>query len=138
MKHMSVSELMHKGVRTVPESMPLSDAAHLMKELGISSLVVTREHHRDAFGIVTRKDIIEAFSGPTSCIGPMLVQDVMTKPAITVEPELSLAHCMQLMRMAGIRRIPIVKNGELVGILSNADIFEWLVEHNGGEATAAE
>lgn len=129
MQHLCVGDLMRQGVRTVSEDVPLAEAARLMHELQVSSLVVEQENASDAFGILTRKDIVEALCSEMPGLGPLLVRDVMTKPAITVAPELALSHCLRLMRMAGIRRAPVVKEGRLVGILSNTDVFRWLVEH---------
>lgn len=134
MQHLCVGDLMHADVRTVAEATPLTDAARLMYDLHVSSLIVDQENVRDAFGILTRKDIVEALSSDLPGSDMLLVRDVMTKPAITVPPELAVAHCIRLMRMAGVRRVPVVKNGELVGILSNSDLFRWLVEHSNPAA----
>lgn len=124
-----VGDLMHPVVKTVTESMPLEEAAKLMYDLHVSSLVIEKENERDAFGILTRKDLVETLCADLPGGDALLVQDVMTKPAITVPPELSLSHCLKLMRMAGVRRVPVVREGRLVGILSNSDVFRWCVEH---------
>ena len=98
----------------------------MMHDFGISSLIIAPDEEGDAFGIVTRKDIVaaivtEAFQGTLQ-----LVDDVMTKPAITVNKDFSIYNCQQLMRMVGVRRLPVVEGAELVGILSNSDIFAKL------------
>jgi len=121
---------MHAGVRTVTEDALLLDAARLMHDLGVSSLVVEQESASGALGILTRKDIVEALCSEMPGMAPLRVRDVMTKPAIYVTPELAIRHCMRLMRMAGIRRAPVVKNGRLVGVLSNTDVFRWLVAND--------
>lgn len=129
MQHLCVGDLMHADVRTVAEATPLIEAARRMYDQHVSSLVVNRESDRDAFGILTRKDIVEALSSDLPGSDSLLVKDVMTKPAIIVPPELAIGHCVRLMRMAGVRRVPVVKNGQLAGILSNSDLFHWLVEN---------
>lgn len=129
MQHVCVGDLMRSNVNTVAEATPLSEAAKLMYDQRVSSLVVNQEDDRDALGILTRKDIVEALSSDLPGSDTLLVKDVMTKPAIVVPPELAVAHCVRLMRMAGVRRVPVVKNGQLVGILSNSDLFHWLVEN---------
>ena len=130
MEQVCVGDLMHPGVRTVSKSAPLLDAGAIMHELGVSSLIVERDHVHDAYGILTRKDIVEALASGIGAAEPILVEDVMTKPAITVWPELSLNQCLRLMRMAGVRRVPVQKDGQLVGILSNTDVFRWLIEQS--------
>lgn len=129
MQQLCVGDLMHAHVCTVAEATPLIEAARLMYDLHISSLVVSQENSRDALGILTRKDVVEALSSDLPGSDTLLVSDVMTKPAITVPPELAINHCVRLMRMAGVRRVPVVRNGQLAGILSNSDLFRWLVEH---------
>jgi CBS domain-containing protein len=99
-----------------------------MKDFNVSSLVVEPENDGDTFGIITRKDIVETIvMDPTGGIS-FTVDDVMTKPALTVSSKLSISNCHQMMRMVGIRRMPVVDGTELVGILSNTDIFTKLAD----------
>ncbi len=120
-------DLMQTDVKTVRESDTVSEVAVIMREEGFSSVVVERENERDAFGIVTRKDIVEALDMDDLGEAPRSVEEVMTKPAIAVAPELSIHHCVQMMRMVGVRRMPVVGGDGLVGILSNTDVFKWMV-----------
>ncbi|MFO7599913.1 MAG: CBS domain-containing protein [Candidatus Desulfacyla sp.] len=123
-----VQELMQTDVKRIKQSATISDAAKVMRDAGVSSLVVEPDADGDAFGIITRRDIIEAFLSSTVSGPADLVEDVMTKPAITVNLGMSIYNCQQLMRMVGIRRLPVVDGNQLVGILSNADIFAKLLE----------
>ena len=123
-----VKDLMKADVKTVHKDVTLRTAIKRMHNLGVSSLIIEPENDGDAFGIITRKDVVEAIVmdpvGGTS----LLVDDVMTKPAITVNSSLSISNCHQMMRMVGVRRMPVVEGTKLIGILSNANIFEKLVE----------
>lgn len=130
-----VGDLMRSDVRTVSETLSLPEAARLMHEWNVSSLIVEKRGASDALGILTRKDIVEALSAPNP--GMLLVKDVMSKPAITVAPELAVNHCIRLMRMTGVRRVPVEKEGGLVGILSNTDIFRCYAEQQGGSKNAS-
>jgi CBS domain-containing protein len=128
MKKLMVQDLMQTDVKLVSKNTTILAAAKMMHDLGVSSLIVKPYNDRDAFGIITRKDIIEALV--TDTIGGIqdLVEDIMSKPAITVNIGLSIYSCQQLMRMVGVRRLPVLKGNDLVGILSNSDIFAKLVE----------
>ena len=122
-------DLMRTDVKTVHKEVKLLTATKMMRDLSVSSLVVEPENDGDAFGIITRKDIVEAIvMDPTGCIS-LVVDDVMTKPALTVSAGLSILNCHQMMRMLGVRRLPVVDGAELVGILSNADVFAKLAEN---------
>ena len=123
-----VKDLMKADAKTVHKDVTLFTAIKMMHDFGVSSLIIEPERDGDAFGIITRKDVIEAIvmdpAGGTS----LLVNDVMTKPAITVNSGLSISNCHQMMRMVGVRRLPVVDGTKLIGILSNANIFAKLVE----------
>jgi CBS domain-containing protein len=121
-------DLMQTIVKTVRKDVKLLEATKMMKDFNVSSLVVEPENDGDTFGIITRKDIVETIvMDPTGGIS-FTVDDVMTKPALTVSSKLSISNCHQMMRMVGIRRMPVVDGTELVGILSNTDIFTKLAD----------
>ena len=124
-----VKDLMKTDVKTVHKDVTLLTAIKIMRDFSVSSLIIEPESDGDAFGIITRKDVVEAIVmnpvGGTS----LLVDDVMTKPAITVNTGLSISNCHQMMRMVGVRRLPVVDGTKLIGILSNTNIFAKIVEN---------
>ena len=77
-----VKDLMKADVKTVHKDETLLTAIKMMHDFGVSSLIIEPESDGDTFGIITRKDIVEAIVmdpiGGTS----LLVDDVMTMPAI--------------------------------------------------------
>lgn len=122
-------DLMQKDVKTVTERTTVLAAAKTMRDCGVSSLVVERNNERDALGIITRKDVVAALVDGKTGGGPQLVGEIMTKPTITVSPDLSIENCLRMMRMTGVRRLPVVDGNKLVGILSNTDVFKCLAEN---------
>lgn len=127
-KEMRVRDLMHPDVKTVEERTTLLAAAKMMLDLGVSSLMIKPENEKDAYGIITRKDIVEEFVEEGVEGNGQLVEDVMTKPAIAINPELSIYHCQKMMQIVGVRRMPVVDGTALVGIISNSDIFSKMME----------
>jgi len=122
-------DLMKKDVKTIKEMDSINKAVKIMSDAGVSSLVVERNDDNDAFGMITRKDIVGALmSGLESNGGTMLVKNIMSKPAITVYPDLSISQCYQMMRMMGVRRMPVVDDNLVIGILSNTDLFHCLAK----------
>jgi CBS domain-containing protein len=119
---------MQTDVKTVRKDVKLLEATKMMRDFNVSSLVVEPENDGDAFGVITRKDIVEEMVMDPSGMISLEVDDVMTKPAFTVSMGLSISNCHRMMRMVGVRRLPVVDGTKLVGILSNADIFAKLVE----------
>ena len=122
-------DLMKKDVKTIREMDSINKAITTMIDLDVSSLVIERNDDNDAFGMITRKDIVEALIPEIETgVEAMLVEDIMSKPVITVNPDLSIFQCYQMMRMMGVRRMPVVDDKELVGILSSTDLFHYLTK----------
>jgi CBS domain-containing protein len=82
----------------------------------------------DAFGIVTRKDVVETFVNSGTGDTSLKVKDVMSKPCLCVHPELSVYNCFQMMEMVGVRRMPVTEGNKLVGIISNSDILNSIIK----------
>jgi CBS domain-containing protein len=72
---------------------------------------------------VTRKDIVSKIVDPGKDPESVKVFEIMTKPMITVSPGLALKYAARLLNNAGIRRAPVFDGKEMVGIISNTDIF---------------
>ena len=123
MRKTPVSDLMTREVKFIRDDVSLLDAVRKMKEFGVSSLVVESVDEVDWFGIVTQKDIINKLIDPDPGQQYTIVSDVMTTPAVTVPPMISVLSCVRLMKRLGIQRVPVSTGRDVVGILSNTDIF---------------
>ncbi len=127
--NLCAKDLMKKDVKTIKEMDSINKTITTMIDLDVSSLVVERNGDNDAFGMITRKDIVEALIPEIEKgVESMLVEDIMSKPVITVSPDLSIFQCYQMMRMMGVRRMPVVVDKELVGILSSTNLFHYLTK----------
>lgn len=117
------ADVMTKDVVYVEGSKSVADAIRIMKEKHVSSLVVNRRGQEDAWGMLTRKDVVNKIVDPGKDPNGVKVFEIMSKPLITVSPGLALKYCARLMNHAGIRRATVFDGKEIVGILSNTDIF---------------
>ena len=119
-------DLMHKGVETIDGSATVAEALKKMRERQVSSLVVNRRDAGDAWGIVTKKDIVTKVvdPGPTRRnLSTTRVHEIMSKPLVTVSPGLAIKYCVRLMAHAGVTRAPVFDGKEIIGILSFTDVF---------------
>ena len=126
-RKMRVKDLMQVDVKKVDKNAKLLKAAKMMHDSGVSSLIIEPDADGVAFGIITRKDIVEILVADEFGGASNLVEDIMNKPAVAVSMDFSVYNCQQLMRMVGVRRLPVVDGNNLVGILSNSDIFRKMV-----------
>lgn len=120
---LQAQQVMTKDVAFVDGDKTVADAVRRMKEAKVSSLVVNRRSQEDAWGILTRKDVVSKVIAPGKDPAGVKVFEVMTKPLVMVSPGLILKYSARLMQMAGIRRAPVFDGTEIVGLLSNTDIF---------------
>lgn len=99
-------------------------AGRRMAEHGLRSLLVRGDDPTDLPGIVTSKDIVNLLgTHEPELLAELRVGDVMTRPAICVPAQTNLRDCINLMRMSGIRRMPVVEGTSVVGVISTSDIF---------------
>ncbi len=123
MRSTPVSELMHRDVKFIKEHVSLLDAVKKMQEFHVSSLIVESADRSEGYGIITRKDLINKVIDSEPGDQFVLVKDIMSRPIITVPPTMSVLASVKLMKRCNVRRVPVFDGREIVGILSNSDIF---------------
>lgn len=122
-KRLTAAELMTEAPIMVDPHETLRSAARLMTEKHLHCLLVPVEPGR-VVGVVTSKDIIQVLcEGEVEMLDQLRVTDVMTAPAICVQEQLLIDDCLKLMRMAGVRSVPVVRGLTPVGILSFTDVL---------------
>jgi CBS domain-containing protein len=117
------ADVMTRDVACIDGAASVADAIKIMRERNVSCLVVNRRTPVDAWGIVTRKDVVNKIVDPGKDPHEVHVHEIMTKPLVTLSPGLALKYCARLMHSVGIRRAVVFDGKEIVGILSNTDIF---------------
>ena len=121
-------DLMTKDVKYIQDDATIKETIIRMKEEGVSSFIVDRKDHDDAYGIITRKDVVAKVVETGRDLQYTRVEEIMTKPLLMVSPGLDIKYVVRLMKMANIRRAPVFDGKEIVGILSNTDIIEALAK----------
>ena len=117
-------ELMKTEIQWASANDNLRTAGERMAQHGLRALLVRGEDPADLPGIVTNKDIVNLLgSHDPAVLDQLRVGDVMTRPAICVAPQANVRDCINLMRMSGIRRMPVVDGTDVVGVISTSDIF---------------
>ncbi len=127
-----VEEIMTSPVVTVPASMPIEEALHLMREKKIHSVVVEPAQLGGAYGIMTQRDILRKVVAADRPLFHVTVSDLMSSPLITVSPDTTIKQCSIIMLDANIRRAVVMKGGKLVGIVSDTDVFQSVEERGWG------
>jgi CBS domain-containing protein len=122
----SVREAMTENPRSIDPSASVVEAARLMRDEHIGSLPIT---DGDALvGMITDRDITTRVVAQGVDLATTSVGDVFSEDLISVEPDKELEEALQLMARHQVRRLPVVENGRLVGIVAQADIALSLSE----------
>ncbi len=117
-----VKEVMTTVVCTVRKNDSVHNLAKKLVEHGVGSAVVIE--NGTPVGIVTEKDMISKIVARNKVPSKVTVEEIMSQPVITINPNTSLREAARIMMKRGIRRLPVVNNsGELVGIITDNDIL---------------
>jgi len=121
---MIVKEVMNRNVKTVRPEDTVKDAAKIMNENHIGSLVVV-SGTGEVVGIVTERDILAKVVATGKGANDVEVSDIMTPNIITVTPDRSLEEAADIMTENKIKKLPVVHEGRLVGIVTASDLIAY-------------
>ncbi|HMM19902.1 MAG TPA: CBS domain-containing protein [Selenomonadales bacterium] len=147
---MKAKDIMVQNVITVHRNATIKDIAKVLIDHGISGVPVVDD--ADALvGIVSEGDLLHKEANPrlpdyVNILGAVIyyngvehyredfkklmagqAADIMTKKVVSVSEETDIMDIAQLMLERGIKRVPVVKDGKIIGIISRADIVKLLV-----------
>ncbi len=119
---MKAADIMTTEVLMINSSATVAQAIALMQTKKLRSLLVKPNDEEDAYGIVTETDIVYGVTARGKDPEQVRVHQIMTKPCIVVNPELSIANVARLFAETGIQKAPVIKE-QLLGIISVTDIL---------------
>ena len=110
------------------------DAVAMLAEHRIGACPVTKGGK--VVGIMSERDIIYCLKSDGAAMLDWKVERVMTAPAITVTPDVSMLAALSQMTKRRIRHLPVVEDGVLVGIVSIGDLVKYRIDRIEAEAEA--
>jgi signal-transduction protein with cAMP-binding, CBS, and nucleotidyltransferase domain len=130
-----VSELMTRDViDSIEADATVREASERMKKLKRSCLVVIRKGH--PVGIITERDLVQRVIADCKPVETK-VSEVMSSPLITLGPEALVSDAANVMTENGIRRLPIVENDQVVGMITATDFARFLHRKSGSDPMLA-
>jgi CBS domain-containing protein len=111
---------------TVAPDQPVFEAVRKMDQHGVGAVLVMRG--QVLVGILSERDyarkvvLLERSSRSTR------VEQIMTAQVVTVEPQQSVAHCMEVMTRRRFRHLPVVMEGRVIGVVSIGDLVKAVIE----------
>ncbi|MEO8621836.1 MAG: CBS domain-containing protein [bacterium] len=137
-EQLTVRDVMSDHPMTVRADSPLREVARTLVRTGLGALPVVDEEER-VLGMVSEREVIrhlltiQAFTGPDARVaapplsGSKTVRDIMTRQVLCVAPGQPLAEVASLMGNKDVDRVPVVREGRLVGFLTRGDIVRKLI-----------
>ena len=125
-----ITNLMNKNIIVAEQNMNLIGISKIMSDNNIGCVVIVDNlETRKPLGIITERDVIRTIGmlQPHQMVVP--VREHMSHPLITLSSKATVSDAMKLMYERKIRRVIILEKDKLAGILTDKDIFRYLVEN---------
>jgi len=128
-RKVSVREVMKLKYDMVDGMMSVRDALLAMKHRENKSLIVEKRDEHDEYGMVLISDIAKKVLAVDKSPKRVNIYEVMTKPILSIDPEMDIRYSARLFERFGLSRAPVVENGKVIGIVSYTDmVLKGLVE----------
>ncbi len=127
---MLVKDVMSPKERLVSVS-PMAtvrEALTLMKTNKVRSVIVEKSNDDGAYGLLTFKNILQSIVAEDGDIDLLNVYDIAATPAVSVSAQLNVKYAAKMMVQSSIKRLLVIDNNELYGILTMTDIIGILMD----------
>jgi len=115
-----VNDIMVRKTITAKAATTLTEIARLMRKNRIGSVIIVKD--RKPTGILTESDFIKLVARGTD-MKNAVAEDFMNRNVVTCEASITVIDALMVMRSERIRHLPVVKNGNLVGVISIRDLI---------------
>ncbi len=129
-----VRDVMKTGFDLVDGMDTVAIALEKMLHVETKSLIVKKRNPDDELGLVTLTDIARQVLAVDRAPERVNIYEIMTKPALSVSPNMDIRYCARLFGRFELTRAPVVENGEVVGIVSYTDMVLKGLRSRGGAA----
>lgn len=121
-KVIRVRDVMKTDLDIVDGMLTVADAVRSMKFPETRTLIVNKRHEDDEYGIVIFRDMAKKVLAPGSSPERVNIYEIMSKPVISVHPDMDIRYCTRLFDRFGLSRAPVLDNQEIIGLVSYTDI----------------
>jgi len=115
-----VRDVMTKNPKVVRRDTSVQEIVATMNKFDISSIIVVQEER--PVGIVTHKDIVSKVVQPRIPIDALKAIEIMSTPVVTISEDASIEEAARLMSRKRIKKLPVVSDSKLVGIITSMDL----------------
>jgi predicted transcriptional regulator len=117
-----VRDVMKTQVDIVDGVTTVAEALRHMKHVETKCLIVDKRHDQDEYGIVLIADIARQVLAKDRAPDRVNVYEIMSKPVLSVDPDMDIRYCARMFARFGLSRAPVVEDGRIIGIISFTDM----------------
>ena len=121
-----VREIMDKNVVTIDSSSSVSQAIEKMIQAKVWSLIVVRQDL--PVGVVTDRDILRRCAAMGHYPDKVKVEEIMSSPIITIEPDATAGEAMRMLTNKDVRRLYVVEGGKIIGRVTQTGLFRSMLD----------
>ena len=122
-KNMTIEDVMTKSVISVDASITINEASKMMEDAKVGAIIVIEDNI--PIGIVTDRDFtVKVVAHAYNITTP--IKQIMSSPLLSVNSDESVRFAAELMHEYGVRKLPVIKNEQVVGMITATDIVNLL------------
>jgi CBS domain-containing protein len=115
-----VRDIMTRPVITADADLDILSAALRMSSANVGSLIIVKGS--EPIGILTERDLVKKIIAQAIDPRDVKAGEIMSKPVVSIDPDASLREAATLMLRSGVKRLPVISSGTLVGIITDTDL----------------
>jgi len=119
-----IRDIMEKNVVTIEDDKTVLDAAHLISEKDVSFLVIMKNNI--PIGVLSESDFVKRLAADDKKASEVIVSEIMSSNFRWVEPETEIEDAIQKMLNNNVRRLVILDNNKLAGVITQTDLTGFL------------
>lgn len=117
-----VGDVMKKDFDIVDGMMTVTEALKSMKYPDTRTLIVDKRHEDDEYGVVMFRDMAKKVLARDQSPDRVNIYEIMSKPVISVHPDMDIRYCTRLFDRFGLSRAPVLEHQKIIGLVSYTDI----------------
>jgi len=117
-----VRDVMKSDVDVVHGMLTVTEALQTMKYPDTRTLIVDKRHEDDEYGVVMFRDMAKKVLARDHSPDRVNIYEIMSKPVISVHPEMDIRYCTRLLDRFGLSRAPVLEHHKIIGLVSYTDI----------------
>ena len=117
-----VRDVMKSDVDVVDGMLTVTEALQTMKYPDTRTLIVDKRHEDDEYGVVMFRDMAKKVLARDHSPDRVNIYEIMSKPVISVHPDMDIRYCTRLLDRFGLSRAPVLEHHKIIGLVSYTDI----------------